>query len=594
MILNAPFSINSYLCRKLKAMKKLLYFIAVVLLSVSSLRAQDTKGTDFWLTFGNNRGNSYTVVDLQMRIVNGGMNNTVSIVFTESGATDTYPLAPQEIKTIELLSGQKQAVYNVTQGESSKSIHITTEHPVTVYALNQANVTTDASNILPVTALGTEYYHISYFPQSGLLDAYAVIATENNTKIFHNGSEVAMLDVGKVYYHTAPLSTDMTGAHITANYPIAFFALCQGVYIPVGYTFSDHLFQQLAPVKTWGKEFFVPTSNLGKDIVRIVASENDTNIDQLGGTMLYPTGGQTGYTINAGEFIELEISLANNGCYIEADKPIGVCTYLTSSGYNPSGGSDPSQGWLPAIEQSITNALIAPFIPNGDTRIDSHYAIVMTPTGTETNTEVSIGGGAPGSVSGGIWRSNSDAIMSFYIMPLDDPDASYYFTNDAGIIVMCYGIGPNESYYYLAGSSMRNLSAAFSANDVPYTEMADTLFCVNEITFTTNILNTAEVDSMKWYKQKLSGNTPDLDYILITDIVEDPPVEWTRTFRAGNYMIKLEVYHNGEPEPLVYEGELCVGAHITIYPTPNDGGMTKPTTGCYKVGTQLPMEAYPY
>jgi len=29
--------------------------------------------------------------------------------------------------------------------------------------------------------------------------------------------------------------------------------------------------------------------------------------------------------------------------------------------------SDPSQAWLPAVEQKISSALVAPFIPTGNT-----------------------------------------------------------------------------------------------------------------------------------------------------------------------------------------------------------------------------------
>ena len=578
-------------------MKKSLYFIIVTLLSISVIKAQTTGGADFWLTFGNNYWGNTSGLDFQIRIVGGDSHTEGTIYFTALGTSAPFSLSPYEVYTLQLSPTQRAAVYNTTQGKSNKSIHITTNDnkAVTVYALNQASASTDATNILPITVLDTAYYQISYRPITSGSDAYAVIATENNTNIYHNGDFVETLNAGEVYYKTS--STDMTGARInsTFNKPVAFFALNQAAYIPYGVSNYDCLFQQLAPVNTWGKNFFVPTSHLGKDRVRIVVAENNTTISLIGGTLKTDVMYAQDHLNNlmAGQFVEIEVTLAEKGCSISADKRIGVCTYLTGIDYNGWGVSDPSQAWLPAIEQTTPNALIAPFMPTGTSYLNAHYALVMMPTEAKINAKVSIGGGPPGTLTG-TWYDNDDAGMSFCIMQLTNTTASYYFTNEAELIVMGYGVGNTESYYYLGYSAMRNLSAAFSANGVPYTKMADSLFCENEITFTTVITGASEMDSIKWYKQKTSGNTPDLDYVLITDIVEDPPLEWTRTFRAGNYMIKLEVYHNGELEPLVYEGELCVGAHITIYPTPNDGGMTKPTTGCYKVGTQLPMEAYPY
>ena len=142
-------------------------------------------------------------------------------------------------------------------GVWDKSVHIASDHAVTVYALHQRYQSTDATNILPITALGVEYYQISYtaYPAFSLIDAYAVVATESNTQIKHDGIPITpTLNAGQVYYCTS--SDDMTGAHITSDKPIAFFAVNQGTLIPEGYSSIDHLFQQLTPVHTWGYNFF--------------------------------------------------------------------------------------------------------------------------------------------------------------------------------------------------------------------------------------------------------------------------------------------------------------------------------------------------
>ena len=534
--------------------------------------------------------------DMTIRIVSGSAPTSGDIYFTNLVTSRHFDINPYEIYSYSLEDIEKYAVYNtISEDITNFSIHITTTNPVSVFASKSFQQHIDVTNVLPVTALGMEYYGISYnltHVTVDDLDAYAVVAIEDNTKIYQNEILEVTLDAGDVYYKAYH---SITGDHITSNNPVAFFAQNKMTVIH-NFGALAVLSQQLAPVHTWGRRFFVPVT-VSPDYVRVVVSQDNTNITQSGGVLITDTGGEpTLSNLQAGQFVELEISLSNNGCFIFADKPVGVCSFMKSYGLdNPL--RQCSQAWIPAIEQSVSNVLMTPFV---NPYFQNHYALICTPTTTSPNTMVSIGDSPPVPLYGGSWHTHTTGgeSMSFYDFPFIDFSASYTFSNLSGIIVYGYGLYHTvvnaSSYYYLAGSGMRNLSAAFLANDVPYTEMADTLFCVNEIIFTTNISNIAEVDSMKWYKQKTSGNTPDLDYILITDIVEDPPVTWTRTFRAGNYMIKLEVYHNGDPEPLVYEGELCVGAHITIYPTPNDGGMTKPTTGCYKVGTQLPMEAYPY
>jgi hypothetical protein len=55
----------------------------------------------------------------------------------------------------------------------------------------------------------------------------------------------------------------------------------QGPQIPVNTGMPDCLMQQLAPVNTWGKNFFVPVTIKQNDIVRIVASQNNTDITTL-------------------------------------------------------------------------------------------------------------------------------------------------------------------------------------------------------------------------------------------------------------------------------------------------------------------------
>jgi hypothetical protein len=525
----------------MKPIRIFLITITFLIQSISLLHAQTTSGTDFWITFGKNYYASVIGnLDLQIRIVNGNQHNTGGIYFTNLNTWVYFDIAPQQVYTYNLIL-QKAAVYNLITGKSNYSIHITSDYLITVYALNQTNLSTDATNILPLTALGTEYYQLSYRSINSAEDAYAVVATENNTNLYHNGALVpgSPFNAGEVYYRTAGSGgSDMTGSHITANNPVAFFAVNQGVYIPVNISNYDCLFQQLAPVNTWGYTFFVPVSHLAKDRVRIVASQDGTNITQTGGIHISAPGGQTGptYTLNAGQFIELEALLTNNGCYIQANTQVGVCSYLVGSTYNGMWISDPAQCWIPAIEQTVTEALIAPFIPTGVTALNKHYALVVTPTVTQTNTKVSIGGAPPVALSGDIWHDNAVG-MSFYTMQLTNPSASYLFTNnEGGLLVMCYGIGGDESYYYLGSSAMRNLDAAFYVNNVHYQNLQDTTFCAKDVYFRANIEGLhADVGSLKWY---IDG---------VEEVAARDQLQWSKPFETGVYEIKMWVrYENDE------------------------------------------------
>ena len=560
--------------------KNRVIFLIILLLFVnSSIKTQTTAGKEFWFTFAQN-ANYNKSDELQIRIVGGDQPASVSIYFTNIGNSVNFNVPAKQVVTHILTDLQQQATINYTSGISNLSIHITTDEPVMVYAMNHRETSTDVTNVLPVKVLGTDYYHISYTPVLDfyLSDAYLVIGTQNNTKLYHNGKLEATLNSGQVYYKTS--YSDMTGSHITASEPVAFIAVNQWSEIPQSFSNASCLMQQLAPVNRWGKNFFVPVSNKGFDIVRIVASEDNTTIFQSGGSLLYNSSGQSNSTINAGQYIELEVFLENRGCYIRADKPIGVCTYLTAYDYkNVSGSySAPAQAWLPAIEHTVTETLISAFTNASDVILNSHYAIVISKTDTKNETKVSIKGGQPIELNGGNWIDNAEADMSFYTMPLEFSQTDYHITNNEGIIVMAYGVGSIDSYYYPAGSTMPKLLADFYTNEIHWREMSKHFFCTNDITFKSEIRGMGSIPgSLKWYIDE------------VEEIAAQDQLIWTKNFLGGNYEIKMVVCSD-EGDTLMLESPLHIGVHISTDANPSNGGITD-GDGCYKVGDNVELKA---
>jgi len=571
-------------------MKKFFYFIMVALLSASSIKAQTTSGTEFWLTFG--RVLSYppsqiTSLDMQIRIASGNASTTVTIYFTNLADDPpvSFSVNAYEVYTYPLTLAQKNAVYNFTSGAvTDHSIHIISNpEPVSVYAFSGTGSFYDATNVLPVTALGIEYYHCSYTCNTyvNLMDAYVVVATEDNTNLYHDGTLLTPtpLNTGQVYYRAS--IDDMTGSLITANNPVAFFAVHQGTKIPAveNSTYMANLMQQLAPVRTWDRTFFVPVTVVEEEIVRIVASQDNTTIEQDGGVLKYSSSGN--YTIDAGQYIELDIG--STGCFIEADKPVGVCSYMKDKcGFGDPFCSFPAQTWIPGIKQTISYALTATF-NTLFTQTMVHHALIVSPTAAKKNTTVSIGGSPPEPLDDVNWIDNATAEMSFYSMPITSSTASYLFSNQQGIIVLGYGVGmvgSIRSYYYLAGSAMRDLDANFYANDVYHGEMADHLFCEHDIDFVANIKGIhPDAGSLTWY---IDGN-------LQIDLTDEE--EWSETFATGSYTITMEVLFEDE-SPGIYEGILNIGAVIEAEPFPTEGGSVEGAR-CFAVGEMVELIATP-
>jgi gliding motility-associated-like protein len=230
---------------------------------------------------------------------------------------------------------------------------------------------------------------------------------------------------------------------------------------------------------------------------------------------------------------------------------VGVSAYFTGGTYNPPDTklSDPAQAWLPPMEQTVTSALIAPFAPYGNTALNKHGAFIITAWATRNNTRVKIGSGTEQPLSGGTWYASPVGGMSFYDLPLESKTESYTITNPAGIIVMGYGTGEYESYYYLASSSMRTLDVSFYVNNIPYQNVASELFCTQPITFRAEIGGnmSTKAGHLKWY---------------INDTLQTAAIDqltWSKTLPDGVYQIRIEVLMDDDQTIRTEEAMITVG-----------------------------------
>jgi len=437
--------------------------IVLFLFCAFSIQAQESKGTDFWLSFALN-SEQYNTDDpnlvLQIRIVSE-VATQCTLKFTETGNTYYFEVPANGVYTYTLNSEQRAEAYNTKFAlVNKKTIRIQSNVPVSVYALNTIPALADATNLLPTPALGTEYYHLGRkTSKSGnnKFDQYMVIATEDGTIVKQNGLEITRLSAGETYLKQIDPSRDMSGYHITSNKPIAYFSAHSFCNIEGG---GDNFFQQLPPVNTWGKKFLVPVTNRNIELVRIVASQDNTTITQTGGVIMPVTGGQTSLKLNAGEWVELEIELSNNGCYIQSDKPVQVCSYMVGARYPGANNEygDESLCWISPIEQATKTVLMAPFVSNS---MHTHFALIVTPTATKDNTTVSVGRASAVPLNA-TWYDNAASGISFCNVPLTNSTDSYLFANEAGMIAYGYGYGNSISYYYMAGSAMQKLGEDFN------------------------------------------------------------------------------------------------------------------------------------
>jgi gliding motility-associated-like protein len=488
-----------------------------------------TQGKDFWVSFGNNADESVIELTFQIRIVTVEATK-VTFTFTYTNTSLSVYLDAGEVYTRNLTDLEKDIVYSSQTEKSNKSLHIESNEDISVYAINIVEHSTDATAVLPVSSLGISYYHISYSPLKNFSDGYTLVATEDGTYIYENGIYKTVLNRGDVYANY--FEFDATGRHITANKPVAYFTTNSCVFIPENKYACDCLYEQLFPETAWGTSFMVPVTIRGKERVRILASKNGTKITHIGGTVV-----QGSLNLNAGQYLEIEISkdtanksgISYDGCYIEANNPVAVASYLTGLEYdNLVTIGDPAMTWIPSIEQSVNEVLLAPFVASGSSKLVEHHILIVTQTADKNLTEMSVGNSDYLPISNGEW---TDHISGYSFCSMSVDDKSYRFRNPDGITVLGYGLGPRESYYYLSGSATRKLNAAFYVNNIHHQDLDGKEFCSDEFDIKANVKYEMhpEPGHLRWL---IDGT----EEIAACDLLQ-----WKKTFSENQHTISMLV-----------------------------------------------------
>ena len=488
---------------KRNAIIKLLFLLLFTFISVSNSTAQKV-WWEYRVSFPENaywrdtyQPNSFKPAAFLKIVVEGSKSTNVAVNFAHnnglnaSGNNINFGVNNVSgITTIRLTDEQMWAAYcqlpatGTSTGSqiSSHSLTVTTSVPVKVYAMIQFEKSTDATEVLEKDECGKEFYCINYpaelnRPQiSYNYDAkagYMVVAHENNTIVYENGVQKATLSREQVYSGYA-FRSEMTGKHITTSQPAAFYSTTTMAPVPVSDQYDDVLFTNQAPVNQWGRHFIVPKmSDFSGHRIRVIASQNGTDITVKGadGGAQSVTGGHSSLSgLNAGEWVELKLT-SQTGCYIVANKPVGVCTFLIGcrpAGASFSGNGDPAQAWLPPIEQMNRNiyatsyylspattypSLGSPTTFGLLTQLVTHKFVVIVPTATKDQTTQGV------STVTGTWYDVPNSGYSFITLPGSTSRTS--FDNPGGVLVGMYGYGTEESYYYYSGYGTNDISTPY-------------------------------------------------------------------------------------------------------------------------------------
>lgn len=477
-------------------LKKILYTLIFVLLCTSGgANAQNlsTEGTDFWLGFMNSwQQNSDDPSVLEIYI---------SADDTTSGFVDIPLMANFSRTSFEVLPGiatsiiiPLAAMAQGTNNIEAKGIHVTSEKDVSVYAINKRRHSADMALILPSFSLSNNYYVMSHWEDGNRNDnansdsEFLIVGIADDTQIeitpsvTTEGGDPAgtlftiTLNAGEIYQVQA--RADLTGTKVegvnNGSGSCQNFALFAGnQYTQVGMCgFSnghEHLFAQMYPVKTWGKEYItIPyEERIGGDVVKVLGAQDGTLVT----VSIFQSGVliSVEITVDEGAFFTLPIDEVS---VISADKPISVSQLARSSSCDNQSG-DPFFIMLSPNDQLLEK--ITYNAPSVET-VENYYLSIVTPTSSTQSMRLNNG-------NIGSFFDEIPGNPNFSFATLSTGGGNHTLQSAVGFIAYVYGYGDFESFGYATGAGLSNLSFDIEIqNDEGKTISSDSV-CSNGITY---------------------------------------------------------------------------------------------------------------
>ncbi|MGI4022542.1 MAG: PKD domain-containing protein [Janthinobacterium lividum] len=599
-------------------LKLVLIVVMLCLLTINLAQAQSVsnEGLEFWSVFPTHIPNRTTQLANISIFITGrqASTGTVSVgsysqKFTVVANTVTEVQVPRNVAYIN----------NTEAGRvlSNRAIHITVDvgqPAVVVYSHIFAGARSAASLILPVKALGQQYFSMNYTQSatSGGQSYITVIASEPNTKVFIKrgtsnliANGVTLNNVGDVFEYLS--ENDLSGVSVSVDTAtsgckrFAMFSGSSGVGIgdpSCTPTSIDPLYQQNYPIESWGRIYgFIPFSmtppnstvaseRTRGNYVRVVAQSDNTNVQINGVTVA---------TLNAGGFYSSSTPLTQPAS-ISADKPISVAQFaLTAScadrNTTTSSLGDPDMVILNPIEYSIKNITVY-----SSTReaITEQYINVLIKTASAASFRIN--GAAPTTTFTPL--ANLPGYSYLQLSLNSYRTNNFNLTADDGFNAIAYGFGNVESYAYSAGT---NLATTLTATVVdPASNLSITKACVydeyflqltlnvptKKIVWTINPSNTVITSINPVARDTTINNQPYYVYkipkpvifntagVYAVNIVADlPPSTGGCKLGDQNFNFPFTVY-SAPVTAFTMPADVCVGTEVTFIDKSTDNGKT--------------------
>lgn len=450
------------------------FFLIIFTLLLGRVLGQDnlcrksTEGTDFWFGFMESR-NYHNGHFLEITVTARETTNfNIYIGHNETPFSGTYTI--QGNNSLQIVIPWQMVEATGSEVIQDKGIRLVSEKPVNIYALNWDANSSDVAVIYPVESLGDEYFAVCYEPHiherndgtygNGRNSEFLIVAAEDSTevliipskttdKLINAGDSIVVtLNKGEVYqvqsenYDNLTGQGDLTGSYIQSNKPVALYSGSLATTVPAtpGTSAWDHLYEQIPPIHSWGREYYTaPLKSREQDLYRIMAAEDSTTV--------YITG-LSPFVLNRGEYWE-NVFYYNEPKRIFGDKPILVAQYSESQSVDKTytgGNGDPFMIILSSITQTKNDVT---FVAYNSDQIQKYYVNIITLTSEVENIRLD------GNSIQNDFQPFTEGQYSFAQEAITP--GTHHLKNlneDSGFLAYVYGFGGVESYGYGVGFNL--------------------------------------------------------------------------------------------------------------------------------------------
>jgi gliding motility-associated-like protein len=427
---------------------------------------RSTEGKEFWFGFMEGRNDNGNVHYIEITVTAREATNFQIFIGKSTTPLQSVPDFVGANSSVQIKLPLNLAEATGSETIQEKGIHLVAENPVNVYALNWDLNSADLAVIYPVQSLGDEYFTMCYTPfvhnrpAHGRNSEFLVVASEDNTlvqitpSVVTDGGKAAgvsfsiTLNKGEVYQvqslnqRNLPGQGDLTGSYIESDKPVAVYSGNFSTTVPAesGMSGYDHLFEQMPPLQTWGREYYaVPLLTRRADRYRVMASEDNTTV---------LIGNRAPVTLNRGIYYEFLLE-GNQPSRIFADKPILVAQFSQSNrtDQNFTGGDgDPFMIILSSVSQSKNDVT---FVAYNSSQIRDYYVNVVVLTSEKDNIELD------GNNVGYFFKPFANSDYSYAQLEIFSGTHTLRNLNpERGFLAYVYGYGGYESYGYGVGFNL--------------------------------------------------------------------------------------------------------------------------------------------